>query len=291
MYSMTGYGKGTASDSGRSITIELKSVNHRFLDLGFRLPRHLMFLEDTIRTALSRQLARGHVDIFVNYLNTRTDSKQVILDTGLIGSYLASAAEAGKAFSLENDLTLYRVLSLQGVTEIREADENEDAVRAICESALAEAVAALRSMRLAEGERLKADLSARLDVISGLAEQIALRAPLVVTEYQAKLTERINALLKDVEADPSRIAMEVAIFADRASIDEEIVRLRSHVSAMRQLFSDPEPAGRKLDFIVQEMNREFNTIGSKANDGVLTDLVIRGKAEIEKIREQIQNIE
>ena len=291
MYSMTGYGKGAASDSGRSITIELKSVNHRFLDLGFRLPRHLMFLEDTIRTALSRQLARGHVDIFVNYLNTRTDSKQVILDTGLIGSYLASAAEAGKAFSLENDLTLYRVLSLQGVTEIREADENEDAVRAICESALAEAVAALRSMRLAEGERLKADLSARLDVISGLAEQIALRAPLVVTEYQAKLTERINALLKDVEADPSRIAMEVAIFADRASIDEEIVRLRSHVAAMRELFSGSEPAGRKLDFIVQEMNREFNTIGSKANDGVLTDLVIRGKAEIEKVREQIQNIE
>ncbi len=291
MYSMTGYGKGAASDSGRSITIELKSVNHRFLDLGFRLPRHLMFLEDTIRTALSSQLARGHVDIYVNYLNTRTDSKQVILDTGLIGSYLASAAEAGKAFSLENDLTLYRVLSLQGVTEIREADENEDAVRAICESALAEAVAALRSMRLAEGERLKADLSARLDVISGLTEQIALRAPFVVTEYQVKLTERINALLKDVEADPSRIAMEVAIFADRASIDEEIVRLRSHVFAMRQLFSDPEPAGRKLDFIVQEMNREFNTIGSKANDGVLTDLVIRGKAEIEKIREQIQNIE
>ncbi len=291
MYSMTGYGKGTASDSGRSITIELKSVNHRFLDLGFRLPRHLMFLEDTIRSALSSQLARGHIDIFVNYLNTRTDSKQVILDTGLIGSYLASAGEAGKTFGLENDLTLYKVLSLQGVTEIREADENEDAVRAICESALADAIAALRSMRLSEGERLRADLSARLDVISGLAGQIALRAPLVVTEYQAKLTERINALLKDLEADPSRIAMEVAIFADRASIDEEIVRLGSHVAAMRELFSGSEPAGRKLDFIVQEMNREFNTIGSKANDGVLTDLVIRGKAEIEKIREQIQNIE
>ena len=288
---MTGYGKGSACDSGRSITIELKSVNHRFLDLGFRLPRHLMFLEEPIRNILSKGLSRGHIDIYVNYQNTRSDAKEVILDTGLIRSYLSSAKEAGEVFCLENDLTLYRILSLPGVSEIREAEENEEAVRSICESALEQAVCALREMRLAEGCRLGEDLSKRLDTISVLRDQISSRAPLVVTEYQAKLSERIGILLGDVEADPARIAMEVAVFADRASIDEEIVRLGSHIAAMRQLLTDPEPVGRKLDFIVQEMNREFNTIGSKANDGILTDLVIRGKAEIEKIREQIQNIE
>ncbi len=291
MYSMTGYGKGVASESGRSITIELKSVNHRFLDPGFRLPRHLMFLEDPIRTTLSRSLSRGHIDIYVNYQNTRSDSKAVLLDTGLIGSYLASAQKAASDFGLEYDLSLYKILSLPGVSEITEADENEDAVRSICESALQQAISGLRAMRFAEGERLKLDLSQRLDFLASLRDQIAQRAPLVVTEYQAKLSERINSLLGDLEADPSRIAMEVAVFADRASIDEEIVRLGSHIAAMRQLFEDTEPVGRKMDFIVQEMNREFNTIGSKANDGLLTDLVIRGKAEIEKIREQVQNIE
>lgn len=291
MYSMTGYGRGTAAADGREITVELKSVNHRYLDLGMRLPRHLSFLEDVIRTYLTDALSRGHVDIFVNYRNTRSDAREVVIDASLMEAYVASARRANESLGLADDLTLSAALKLPDVSEVREADEDRDAVSAVCREALAAAVAELRGMRLLEGERLGTDLSARADTVLSLTEEIASRAPLVVDEYRAKLNERIEQLLQSHEVDRARLATEVALFADKASIDEEIVRLRSHVAQFRLLLADSEPAGRRLDFVVQEMNREFNTIGSKANDAALTNRVLAGKAEIEKIREQIQNIE
>ena len=291
MYSMTGYGKGTAARDGREITVELKSVNHRYLDVGMRLPRHLAFLEDVIRTALSERLSRGHVDVFVNYRNSRSDARTVSVDLPLMQAYVSAAREANEALCLADDLTLSAALRLPDVSEIREADEDSDAVVALTRDALSLAIDALRAMRLAEGERLKRDFETRADTILRLTDEIALRAPLVVEEYRLKLTERIETLLGGVEVDRARLATEVALFADRASIDEEIVRLHSHVAQMRLLLTDDEPAGRKLDFVVQEMNREFNTIGSKANDGELTNRVLSGKAEIEKFREQVQNIE
>ena len=291
MYSMTGYGKGVAANDGRELTVELKSVNHRFLDVGMRLPRHLAFLEDVFRTGLSERLSRGHVDVFVNYRNTRSDARTVTVDAPLLTAYINAARLANDALRLPDDITLTAALRLPDVTEIREADEDTDAVIQLARLALSAAVDALKVMRKAEGDRLQTDLSARCDVISKLTEAIADRAPLVVEEYRTKLSERIETLLNGVEVDRARLATEVALFADRASIDEEIVRLRSHVASMRQLLCEDEPAGRKLDFVVQEMNREFNTIGSKANDAELTGNVLLGKAEIEKIREQIQNIE
>lgn len=291
MYSMTGYGRGSSAADGRELTIELKSVNHRYLDVGMRLPRHLNFLEEPIRSQLAARLSRGHVDVYVSYRNNRSDARCVEINTALLDAYIHAARDIGGELGLVDDLSLSAALRLPDVTELREADEDPGAVLSLLQSALDEAISALMLMRAQEGSRLKDDLAARLQTIAALGEQIEERAPLVVEEYRTKLSERIETLLQGVEVDRSRLATEVALFSDRASIDEEIVRLKSHTQQTELLLASDEPAGRKLDFVVQEMNREFNTIGSKANDGALTSLVLSGKAEIEKIREQIQNIE
>lgn len=291
MYSMTGYGRGTASLDGRELTIELKSVNNRFLDIGMKLPRQLSFLEDTLRKLLNDGLSRGHVDVFVNYRNLRSDAKTVRVDEALLKAYLTSARESAKALDLVDDLTLSRALTLPDVTIILPADEDQQALLELGRSVMTEAITNLKDMRRKEGERLKLDLSARMDTMTGYAQSIERRAPAVVEEYRAKLTARIEELLGETEVDRARLATEVAIFADRAAIDEEIVRLNTHLLHFRELLEADEPVGRKMDFLVQEMNRECNTIGSKANDAELTSIVLLCKAEIEKLREQIQNIE
>ena len=291
MYSMTGYGRGAVSMDGRELTIELKSVNNRFLDIGMKLPRQLSFLEDGFRKLLSDGLSRGHVDVYVNYRNLRSDAKTVRVDEALLKAYLDSARESGEALGLADDLTLSRALSLPDVTTILPADEDQEALIDLGSRCMQQAIDALKIMRHKEGERLKLDLSARMDTMTGYAAAIEERAPAVVEEYRTKLTARIEELLGETEVDRTRLATEVAIFADRAAIDEEIVRLNTHLVHFRELLNASEPVGRKMDFLVQEMNRECNTIGSKANDGELTSIVLLCKAEIEKLREQIQNIE
>ncbi len=291
MYSMTGFGKGTCAVDGREMTVELKSVNNRFLDISMRLPRSLSQLEEPFRRALQQRLSRGHIDVFVNYRNTRSDARAVRLDTPLMEAYVQQARKAAEALSLTDDLTLSRVLSLPDVTEIVPADEDEEALLSLGEQAVHLAIDALLKMRLGEGERLKQDLHSRIERMEEYAAAIEKRAPGVAEDYRKKLTERIEEMVKDTEVDRSRLATEIALFADRAAIDEEIVRLKSHLVHFNELLEVQEPAGRKMDFLIQEMNRECNTIGSKANDAALTDLVLLCKAEIEKLREQIQNIE
>ena len=291
MYSMTGYGRGTASLDGRELTIELKSVNNRFLDIGMKLPRQLSFLEDGLRKLLNDALSRGHVDVFVNYRNLRSDAKTVRVDEALLQAYLTSARESARALDLEDDLTLSKALTLPDVTTILPADEDQQALAELGRAAMTMAIDGLKAMRFKEGERLKQDLSARMDTMTGYAAAIERRAPAVAEEYRTKLTARIEELLGETEVDRARLATEVAIFADRAAIDEEIVRLNTHLVHFRELLEADEPVGRKMDFLVQEMNRECNTIGSKANDAELTSIVLLSKAEIEKLREQIQNIE
>ena len=291
MYSMTGYGRGMASKEGRELTIELKSVNNRFLDIGMKLPRQLSFLEDSLRKLLNDALSRGHVDVFVNYRNLRSDAKTVRVDEALLKAYLASARESAQDLGLTDDLTLSRALTLPDVTTILPADEDQQALADLGREAMTMAIENLKAMRLKEGERLKLDLSARMDAMTGFAAAIEKRAPAVAKEYRTKLTARIEEMLGETEVDRSRLATEVAIFADRAAIDEEIVRLNTHLIHFRELLAAGEPVGRKMDFLVQEMNRECNTIGSKANDAELTSIVLLCKAEIEKLREQIQNIE
>ena len=291
MFSMTGYGKGSASTDGREMTVELKSVNHRYLDVGMRLPRHLAFLEEPIRSALTNRISRGHVDVFVNYRNLRSDARTVEIDAPLLAAFVAAARQANETLCLQDDLSLTAALRLPDVSNVREADEDPEALLALLNAAITGAIDALLVMRKQEGDRLSVYLGNCADTVESLTNQIAVRAPVVVEEYRIKLNERITQLLGNVEVDRARLATEVALFADKASIDEEITRLHSHLAALRELLVDQEPVGRKLDFVVQEMNREFNTIGSKANDGELTKLVLTGKAEIEKIREQVQNIE
>lgn len=289
--SMTGFGRGKAIKDGREMTVELKSVNHRYLDLSFRMPRHISFAEETLRSALSDTLSRGHVDVYVNYSNTRSDARTVKIDTGLLSAYLSSVNEAAKELKVENDMTLSLALRLPDVTSIAEADEDDAAVKALAEEAVRNAMNELINARRGEGERLANDLGIRLNTVEELRDRIAERAPTVVEEYRVKLSERIESMLGSVDVDAQRLATEVAIFADKASIDEELVRLKSHITQASELLACSEAAGRRLDFVVQEMNREFNTIGSKANDAEIARLVILGKAELEKIREQVQNIE
>ena len=291
MYSMTGYGRGASAMDGRELTIELKSVNNRFLDIGMKLPRQLSFLEESFRKLLTDALDRGHVDVYVNYRNLRSDAKTVRVDEALLKAYLVSARESAKALDLADDLTLSKALTLPDVTCILPADEDQEALTELGRQVMTAAIEELKAMRRKEGERLKLDLSARMDTMTGYAAAIEKRAPAVAEEYRTTLTARIEELLGETEVDRSRLATEVAIFADRAAIDEEIVRLNTHLVHFRELLEADEPVGRKMDFLVQEMNRECNTIGSKANDAELTSIVLLCKAEIEKLREQIQNIE
>ena len=289
--SMTGFGRATVASDGREITIELKSVNHRYLDLAFRMPRHIGFIEDVLRQLLTEQLSRGHVDIFVNYRNTRTDARTVVIDEALMGAYLSAARKAAAQYELRDDITLSAAMRFPDVTDVIEAEEDRDAVAALAREAALRAVTAMKRMRAGEGERLCNDLLNRVTTVESIAGKIDVRAPFVVEEYRTKLSERIESMLGGVEVDRTRLATEVALFADKASINEELVRLASHITEMRKVLGADEAAGRRLDFIVQEMNREVNTIGSKANDAEITSLVIAGKGEIEKIREQVQNIE
>jgi len=291
MKSMTGYGKGVASSDGRELTVELKSVNHRFLDVSMRLPRVLSCIEDSIRQTIAARLSRGHVDVFVNYRNTRTDAKTVRVDDALLSAYVKAARSANETLGLQDDLTLSNVLRLPDVTEIVPADEDTDALIALAKEATGLALNGLIEMRAAEGTRLRAALLSGVNAMDAYREEILARAPFVSEDYRKKLNERIESVLSSSEIDRTRLATEVALFADRCCIDEELVRLKSHIAQFRIYLDSNDPIGKNMDFIVQEMNRECNTIGSKANDAVLTKAVLACKAEIEKLREQIQNVE
>jgi len=288
--SMTGYGRFRQETDGREMSVEIKTVNHRFLDLNLRVPRGMLFLEDVIRKALAARLSRGHADVFLTYRNSRDDAREVRVDTSLLRAYARAfdlmAAETG----LQDDRSLTRLASMPDVLTVAERDDDQDAVTALCVSTLQGALDVLARMRGQEGEALSADLQDRIGRLTAGAEQITLRAPDVVADYRARLNARVEELLA-APPDPQRLAQEVALFADRAAIDEELVRLKSHIGQIQDCLKATEPVGRKLDFLVQELNREVNTIGSKASDLTIAALVVALKTEIEKIREQVQNIE
>ena len=290
MRSMTGYGCGLICEDGREMTVEVKSVNHRFLDVSFRLARPIAFLDDAVRTGVAARLARGHVDVFVNYVNRREDAHRVHVDTQLAKAYQQAAGKLSDVLGVKNDLPLAEYMRLPDVLTVEASEEDRDAVRELFMRALNLALDGLTAMRTREGNSLRGDMLTKLDAIDALREQIALRAPNVVEEYRAKLSQRLSALLSG-EIDEARFATEVAIFADRAAIDEELVRLSSHIAQLRATTELGEPVGRKLDFLVQELNREVNTIGSKASDAQIAGCVVAAKGEIEKLREQVQNIE
>lgn len=290
MKSMTGYGRCHIEEDGREMTVEVKSVNHRFLDISYRLSRTLSFLDDAVRKGVGARLARGHVDVFVSYANHRQDAKEVRVDTALALAYKKAVGELSAALGRESDLPLSDYTRLPDVLTVQEKEEDQQTVRALFERALCGALDGLVTMREQEGERMRADILEKIGNIERIRDRVAERAPLVVAEYRDKLHQRIAALTEG-EIDEARLITEVAIFADRAAIDEELVRLLSHAAAIRATAEMTEPVGRKLDFLVQELNREVNTIGSKASDTMIAQAVVEAKGEIEKLREQVQNVE
>lgn len=290
MLSMTGYGRGDCEIDGRQMTVELKSVNHRFLDLSFRMPRNLIFLEDAARRAIGARLNRGHVDVFITYRNLRTDARTITADVALFHAY-ARALDEFKDAGVKDDRSLMAIARMPDVLVVSESDEDRDAVTALMERAMDQALEQLIAMRAREGEAMKRDLSDKVDAIETMTGAIEARYPDTVNEYRERLRAAVAELLGDREMDETRLLMEVAIMADRSAIAEEIVRLRSHVTQLRRLFEDEKPIGRRIDFIVQELNREANTISSKSQDIPITRLAVDMKAEIEKLREQLQNVE
>ncbi len=289
--SMTGFGRGEYSRDGKEFTVEIKTVNHRYSDIFVKMPRQIGFLEDRVRELVGKAISRGKIDVFITYYNHSEDSKHVVFDEGLAKAYVSAVEALRDKFSLADDISVSLISKYPDVLRVEQAEDDEDLLWSMLKEAVDNAVASLIHMRGIEGEGLKNVLLERADIIENVIGEIAKRAPEVPKEYKAKLNARIKELLEQQVVDESRIAVEVALFADRCSIDEELVRLGSHFGQMRQILSMDQPVGRKLDFLVQEMNREINTIGSKANDLNITRLVVDIKSEIEKIREQIQNIE
>jgi uncharacterized protein (TIGR00255 family) len=289
MNSMTGYGRGSIERDGRQLNIEMRSVNHRFLDLNFRLPRCLGFAEQAMRERLSKRFSRGHVDLFATYRNLRDDSKTVAIDPALMSAYLAALDEIARASGLPDDRSVMRLAQMRDLIVVSEAEEDPEALLALAVEAVDVAASDLASMRAREGQSLLEDMLGRIGALEALTARIESRYPAALEEYAARLRARVEELIP--AADEQRLLQEVAIMADRSAIAEETVRLRSHIAQMREMLAAPEPIGRKLDFIVQELNREINTISSKSQDIPITQLVVSAKSEIEKLREQVQNVE
>ena len=290
MYSMTGFGKGEYREGGLCVTVELKSVNNRFLDLAVKCPHALAPYEEDVRALLRSRFARGRIDVFVSMTDLREKPKTPRVDFALAEGYLSAAGALSERFpEAENDVSLAFLLRLPDVVRFEEEEGEDGALKPALLTAAEKAADALSSMRRAEGERLKEDVLKRGKEISSLRDAISERAPLVAEEYRKKLTERMNDYLGG-KVDETRILTEAALFADKCSIDEELTRLSSHIKELFRI-AEEETVGRKLDFLIQEFNRECNTVCSKSNDAEITALALKMKNEIEKVREQIQNLE
>ncbi|MCR4695036.1 MAG: YicC family protein [Pseudobutyrivibrio sp.] len=289
--SMTGYGKGFAENSDARVTIEMKSVNHRYLDLNIKLPKKLNFLESQIRNKISESIFRGKVDVFVT-LNEHSDAcYKVSINETIAEEYARGLSAMAEHLGIRNDVSASSISRLPDVIEIEELETDEDSLKGLVLSALDTAIDQFVQSRIAEGKRLEEDLLAKMDELTSLVDKLEKRSPDIIKEYKEKLSGKIAELLEGNNIDETRIAQEVTIYADKICIDEEMVRLKSHVAETKSVFALDKEVGRKLDFLAQELNREANTILSKSTDVEISDIGIILKTLIEKVREQIQNIE
>ena len=289
--SMTGYGRDQQLLHGRSITVEIRSVNHRYFEFSCRAPRGCAFLEDRLKRSLQSAISRGKVEVSLTLQTIESRHTSVAVDHDLAGQYLTALRALGEEYSLPDDLTLSSVARLPDVFTLCRDEEDEEELAADVLQVLQNALDRFVAMREAEGERLRADVLSRVVTMEEHLSFVEERSPQTVMEYRARLTAKLTELLNGAVPDEARILTEAAIVADRLAVDEETVRLRSHFAQLRRIMESTEPVGRKLDFLVQEMNRETNTIGSKCSDTAIAGHVVEMKSEIEKIREQIQNIE
>lgn len=289
--SMTGFGRCRIEEQGMEFTVEVKTLNHRYLDINMRLPKIISFLEEDIRSLVQEKLDRGRVEIYISPSPQTRDRMEVQLNQPLVESYMSCFNELSDKYGIKSDISLSTLATIQDLFLIVEKQQDEEVVKGMVLKALAEALDKVKEMRAKEGQKLKEDIVKRGRLIEKMVEAVEARAPVVVDEYREKLRNRIAELVKTTELDENRFNAEVVFFADRSNITEEIVRLKSHLLQMEEILEQQDAVGRKLDFLIQEMNREANTIGSKANDLHITNLVVEIKSEIEKIREQVQNIE
>ena len=289
--SMTGYGKGESLSAAGTFTVEIRSVNHRYGEVSIRMPRGFLSLENEVKRAVSSRLKRGKIDVYVQWEDVGGDAGAPQLDHAVARSYFDAFDKLSADLGLLGQVPLSLVVSQKGVLKEQSQEKDEDAIREQLLHAAGVALDAIDGMRVREGEALSDDLVTRRNQIADWVAQIGGRSPESVREYQQKLTTRLEQLLGATDMDPVRLAQEVALLADRCDITEELVRLASHFTQFDETLKLREPVGRKLDFLMQEMNREINTIGSKANDAVIASLVIQIKAEMEKMREQVQNVE
>ena len=289
--SMTGYGRAQGICDGLDISFEIKSVNHRYFEFSSKVPRSYSFLEEKLKTFVKERVARGKIDCYLHITELEAEAADVVINKPLAEGYLKAFSELESAYALRNDVSVMQLARFSDVLVVKKAEADEEAIWNAVKPFVSQAIERFVDMRAAEGEKLKADVLERSGVILEKVAYIEERSPITVKEYTERLSARIREVLADTSIDEARILTEAAIFADKVAVAEETVRLRSHLSQLAQMLEGEDAVGRKLDFLVQEMNREANTIGSKCQDVNVTKRVLDIKSEIEKIREQIQNIE
>ena len=289
--SMTGFGRGHEVLNGRDITVEIRSVNHRYYEFSSKLPRTYTFTEEKLKSLLQGKISRGKVEVAVLVQNVTAVSEKITANKEVISEYITALREIQGELNLTDDLALSSVLRLPDAFTVVNEEADEEQMWADLKTVTEEALANFIAMRENEGARMKADISGRLDTIEKNVAFVEERSPVIVENYRKRLYDKMCEVLQGKDVDENRILLEAGIFSEKTAVDEETVRLRSHIAQFREMLESTEPIGRKLDFLVQEMNRETNTIGSKVQDIEVTKVVVEQKAEIEKIREQIQNIE
>lgn len=289
--SMTGYGSAKGQTGGLEITVELKSVNNRYLDTSVRLPRSFLFAEDAVKSTVQAHISRGKVDVFVSIDTSLADDMTVKVNEPLLKGYIEAIRHISEEYSLANDLTALSVSRFPDVLSVEKKDLDAEAISAALCEVTERALCDFDAMRLREGEKLRDDVLSRLETIDALVATVERESPKTVAEYRSRLEQKMAEVLGTAGIDESRILAEAALFADHIAVDEETVRLRSHMAQLRTMINGNSPTGRKIDFLIQEFNREANTIGSKCQNSDIAHVVVDLKSEIEKIREQIQNIE
>lgn len=288
---MTGYGRHQANLDGYDITVEVKSVNHRYFEFSARVPRAYGYLDEKLKSFCNQKIARGKVDLYVSIIPVEAVDTQVQINKHLAQSYLQELRELSDFLDIKDDMTLSSIARFNDIYNIRREPDDEDLIWNLVQQVADVALDQFLEMRVREGDKMKADISSRLDLLEGYIDNIEAKSPETVSQWRNRLEERVRQVLEDRQLDEARIITEVAIFAERVAVDEETVRLKSHISQFRAVLNEDDSVGRKLDFLVQEINRETNTIGSKCQDADVAKIVVEMKSETEKIREQIQNIE
>ncbi len=289
--SMTGYGRGQQIIDGREITVEIKSVNHRYFEFSARVPRAYGYLEEKLKSFIQNRVSRGKVDVGITIFNIEGKDAQIEVNQSIAIGYVEALRKANVTIGLNDDLSLSQLIRLPDIFNVVKTTEDEEVIWNLVKTVAEEALDNFVSMRETEGQKMKDDINSRLAYISELVGKVEERSPMVTEAYRERLYNKISELLNDKKIDEQRILTEAAIFSEKTAVDEETVRLKSHIQQFTTLLDSTEAVGRKLDFLIQEFNRESNTIGSKAQDVEITRIVVELKSEIEKIREQIQNIE